>query len=126
MSNAGITIIEPKAKPKLLEYEIDAAIDHFKLLSAFDALECLCLVMGAGEAKVKLNGTYSCTLKELMDTSQFYEGEMAYELPITFYGGPPNTCELFDGTLLTLLVDHFLFNFVLNKQDQVDKALSYA
>lgn len=101
------------------------AVEYFQKMSAFDALECLCFVMNAGDAQVMLNGVYNCKLKDMFDVPQIYEGEMAHEVDVTFYGGPPNSCEQFEGNLLLLLVDHFLFNFVLNKRDEVEKALSY-
>ena len=108
-----------------MEDEVELAIDYFQAMTAFDALECLCLVMNAGEAEVNLNGAYTCKIKDMLDVPQIYEGELAREVPVTFYGGPPNSCERFVGNLLMLLVDHFLFNFVLNKTDKVEKALSY-
>ena len=125
MSKSG-TIIKKAANGfQLSDHEVDMAIEYFKAMSAFDALECLCIVLNASESQIHLNGTYTCKLKELMDVPQIYEGEMAYEVAVSFYGGPPNSCELFQGSLLTMLVDHFLFNFVLDRSDIVEKALSY-
>ncbi len=125
MSKNGTTIQKAVNGFQLSDHEIDMAIEYFGSLTAFDALECLSLVLNAGSAQIQLNGTYTCTVRELLDAPQIYHGEMAHEVKLSFYGGPPNSCELFDGNLLMMLVDHFLFSFVAKHDDKVQKALTY-
>ena len=125
MSKSGTTIKPSSLYNTLTEDDIALAMTTFEGISAFDALECLCDALKAGEAIIYLNGVYTCKIRDLYDVTEIYEGELACEVPMDFYGGPPNECQIFKGNLLLLLVDHFLFQFV-RKSDRVQKAMTYA
>jgi len=103
---------------------IDASLQCFQTIRAYDALECLQTVFGAGQSIVYV-GSQKYQLIDLYDMMELYE-MAAKDFQLDFYGGPPPTCKLHQGTLFTMLVDHFLYKYTLGKKAIVVKALEYA
>lgn len=92
--------------------------DSFSDISALDALECLCWTFNADKAGIYLDGT-TLVLSDLYD---YISLEKAADIELRFYGGP-NPGKWWNGTLLTLFLDHFIYAYLKGKRLQVTKAL---
>jgi len=93
---------------------------RFGQISTLDALELLCWTFGADKAYIGFGGQRLQLVDLYDDTSLF--NDLAGDVPVQFYGGPPAP-KWWDGTLLTMLIDHFLYAYVKNDLPKVHKAL---
>ncbi len=103
---------------------ITAALGAFKDISAFDAIECLCTSFKASSARVFVNGI-PYAVEDLYDMNVVYYDLLARDFCIEFYGGPPQDVKMYKGTLMTLVVDHFLYAYTRNEEKRIQEALKY-
>lgn len=103
---------------------IDTVIEAFSDIQAFEAVECLCTIFKVPTAWVQVDGTLG-QLSGLYDRSEIYTNLLASKFPLSFFGGPPGQVKSYKGTLLTLLVDHFLYAFLRNQKQRLAEALQY-
>ena len=96
----------------------------FKNINAIEALDILCRVFNATDAVVFLDHR-RFSLYELYDEGSLYGGMFASEVEIRFFGGPPPG-GWFNGTLLTLLLDHSAYRLAKGDDKTVAKALNMA
>lgn len=79
-----------------------------KDISAADALNILCQDLGAANAIVYIKGERK-SLIDLQDSYIFYKASEAGDITLRFYGGPPQHGGWYDGTLVTMLIDHIAY-----------------
>ncbi len=96
----------------------------FKNISAYDAIECLCLIFKAASAQIHIDNL-AYTITDLFDMPEVYTDLLACDFYIEFYGGPPKALKRYQGTLRTLVVDHFLYAYTKNKEKSIQEALKY-
>ncbi|MFA5344723.1 MAG: hypothetical protein WC315_00375 [Candidatus Omnitrophota bacterium] len=94
--------------------------NRFGDISALDALELLCWTFGADKAYITVDGM-RMPLVDLYDDTGMFTWK-ASDVDLQFYGGPP-PAKWWDGTLLTMLLDHFLYAYSKNDLVKVHKAL---
>jgi hypothetical protein len=94
--------------------------NRFGKISALDALGLLCWTFGANQAYITVGGNRIQLIDLYDDTSMFTW--LASEVDLQFCGGPP-PAKWWNGTLLTMLLDHFLFAYAKNDMVKVHKAL---
>ncbi len=104
--------------------DINSVIEAFSDVKAFEALECLCTIFKASSAWVQVD-KIMYQLVDLYDRDEIYEDLLANEFPLGFYGGPPDKVKTHKGTLLTLLVDHFLYASIKNQKQRIAEAIQY-
>jgi hypothetical protein len=92
--------------------------NRFGNISYIDALNLLCWTFEASQARVVVDGQ-SFALVDLYDV---VKETKASECSLQFYGGPP-TGRWWEGTLLTMLLDHFLYAYSKNDLKKVHDAL---
>ena len=93
----------------------------FKKLTAPDAIAIICQIFGASNAVIYINEkqfviyelTYDYHLNNLM----------AEDVDVKFFGGPNGGW--FNGTLLTLLLDHALFCLSKDKSHKIVEAVRW-
>lgn len=94
--------------------------NRFGDISALDALELLCWTFNADKAFVSIGGS-RMPLSDLYDDTALFTLK-ASDVDLQFYGGPP-PAKWWNGTLLTMLMDHFLFAYSKKDMAKVHKAL---
>lgn len=94
--------------------------NRFGKISALDALELLCWTFEADKAFITVDSNRIQVIDLYDDTSMFTW--LASDVDIQFYGGPP-PAKWWNGTLLTMLLDHFLYAYAKNDMPKVHKAL---
>jgi hypothetical protein len=93
---------------------------RYRDITALDALELLCVIFGAGNAYINMDGK-RLPLYELYNNSEIFNWK-ASEIDLDFFGGP-KPAKWWPGTLLTLLLDHILYAYSINDLAKVHKAL---
>ncbi len=94
--------------------------NRFKNLTALDVIEILCQTFGASGAYIRRCGKLM-PLTDLYDDVEMFS-QLASEVEIDFYGGPPPS-HWWSGTLLTLLMDHCVYAYSKNDLHRVRAAL---
>lgn len=86
----------------------DTLRDKLHGLSAMRAVNYLNYSFDAGCEEIEINGVKSSPTI-LMDTLPALQTALACEVaPLSFWGGPPGKRTWYEGSLLTLLVDHIM------------------
>jgi len=96
----------------------------FKHLPAVDAVTILCQIMDASQTVINLDAR-RFPLMDLYDSAYLMADALASDIEVRFYGGPPEKSRWFNGTLLTLLVDHCIFNIINGHTDKVFAAIRW-
>jgi hypothetical protein len=104
--------------------KIEQIIQMFKHLTALDAVDALIKIFHAEEAGVYLDNE-RITVKELEMLLEDTGSVDAHSIYVTFFGGPPRG-KLWQGTLLTMFVDHFCFAYVCDRKEEVVRAMLLA
>ena len=104
---------------------IDNAIALFDSLSAFEAVDALCVVFKATTAVV-LYRNERLQVCDLYELSELYYDVRAKDLDVGFFGGPPEHCNQRHGTLLTMFLDHLFFCYAMDREATIIKAMEYA
>lgn len=108
----------------LTKENMDSFLRVFRDISAFDALDCLCTVFGADKSRVCIDGL-DFSLSDLYDMPDIYTDILANEFGLQFFGGPPGKASMFQGTLYTMVVDHFMYAYTQNRASRNKEALTY-
>jgi hypothetical protein len=96
----------------------------FKHIPAMDAITILCQILGAPNAIVVIDAK-RFRLVDLYDSAYMLADAQAADIDLTFFGGPPGKSGWFDGTLLTLLIDHCVYNMVRGGTEKVFEAIRW-
>jgi hypothetical protein len=97
----------------------------FKCLTAFEAIDALIKVFQVSEASgVYLDGE-RITVREVRTLLEDTATINASDISITFYGGPPKG-KFWNGTLLTMFVDHFCFAYICDRKAEIARAMLLA
>lgn len=95
----------------------------FHNLWACEAIDLVCRIFEAPFTILYYQGMVF-SLETFNDDWENYEGLLAREVRVRFYGGPHGILTV-DGTLLTLFLDHLFYAQSQGKRTQVQKALGY-
>lgn len=95
----------------------------FRNLWACEAIDLMCRVFRVSFMTVYHRGIVF-NLDTFKDEWEVYEGHLASEIRVSFYGGPDDGLRI-DGTLLTMFLDQLFYAQYTGKKSQVQKALGY-
>jgi hypothetical protein len=104
--------------------KIEQLMQMFKHLTALEAVEALIKIFHAADAGVYLDNE-RITVKEMEMLLEDTGSIDAHSIYVSFYGGPPKG-KMWNGTLLTMFVDHFCFSYVCDRKKEVAKAMRLA
>ncbi len=96
----------------------------FQKVTAADALIILCQLFGVSTSVVYIEGR-RFQLVELLDDCYMFYGALASEIEVRFYGGPPAKGNWFNGTLLTLIMDHAAYQVARGHCEKISEALRW-
>ena len=107
--------------------EFKSAVDMFKYLPAFEAVDILCSIFNTPQLTfTDSQGKGSRQLVDLYDDYEVYCGMYARDYKITYTGGPPDTFSIIEGSLMTLVIDKFLRAYIAEHTNLVSNIMDYA
>jgi hypothetical protein len=106
--------------------KVDTKLLHrlFHTLSAPDAIMILCHAFEASTATVFIEGR-QVRVADLLDSCYMFYGAIAADVEVRFYGGPPSRGQWFEGTLLTMVMDHAAFQVLRGDCKKISAALQW-
>ncbi len=96
----------------------------FQRVTAADAVTLLCHTFGAQSTIVYVDGR-KFRLNDLLDKFSMFDGTIASEIELRFFGGPPAAGKWFNGTLLTMLLDHAAYQIAKGDYKKISQALGW-
>jgi hypothetical protein len=112
--------------------EFKTAMELFKHMPAFEALDVLCSIFGSPQMTIFIPSTEihiqydSRQLVDLYEDYEIYCGMYASDYKVIYYGGPPGMLPKCQGSLLTMVVDRFLRSYICGHKTLVSNLLEYA
>lgn len=104
-------------------FDIDTVYDALRHLTVRRAANFLVYTFDAGEHEIldlsKNHAKWATTTIEYALNCD--EQLLATDAKIVFWGGPPDDCEWYSGSLLALLVDRLFYNVAIGNHELVER-----
>lgn len=93
-------------------------------LTGIDVLDCLCWTFGIQQAIIYIDGS-RMSLVDMYDDMDVIGLLLAKDIKVRFFGGPAPG-KWWDGNLLNMFLDHFIYAYLKGKKTTVNKVMHLA
>lgn len=100
--------------------DVDLAYASLQHLTVTRVVNYLTYTFDSGTDEIKVEDTVTTPIGLANDC---WPGILASEVPILFWGGPPDEPDWFQGSLLTMLIDRLFYNVATGNNWVVDRFL---
>jgi hypothetical protein len=102
----------------------DVLTNRLKPLSASRVAHFLNYSFNAGLEEIEMDGVYSTPAKLMADLPGLHSVPAHEVAPLSFWGGPQGKRKWYDGSLLSMLVDHILRAYDAGNNKMLENFLS--